>query len=308
MEGEKSPKLIFSKPMVKLLKARTNTLTDMPVAEPQPSYSEQEIEIIIDDDITIKPAPNLLNSEQLMNRILEALENKEGLSIVSVGQTEAFVMAQYTIFPENEFMRHREAYNANRGEKSGFYHRGIRFPNVAARDASVQAAHRADIIAYNTLEPNARKLTEKVFAVYGIVPKDCFEANIRRVFMFSQAEKFIEMLRNRKVLLISSLAPEVKIALEQKYQNKLDLNIVGAISIYEYEEIPRVQEEISKYDFDLCLLGAGINAVILAVHIAETYGKVAFDIGWGMKALLTDQVVTDSFITDVIGLENLFKM
>jgi hypothetical protein len=27
-------------------------------------------------------------------------------------------MAQYTIYPEQEFMRHREAYNANRGKKA----------------------------------------------------------------------------------------------------------------------------------------------------------------------------------------------
>jgi|GEM_PF-515669 len=251
---------------------------------------------------------NLMGSSQLMDMMLEALENKEPLSVVSVGQTEAFVMAQYAIYSEQEFMRHREAYNANLGQKSGFMHRGIRFPNPQARNDTVDAVRKANIIGYNTIEENARNLTEKVFAVYGIKPQLIYEANIRRVFMYSQVEKFESMLQDRKVLLIGSLAPEAKAALEMRYQDKLRLDIVGAITIFEYEEIPRVKDEISGYDFDLCLIAAGVNAVILASHIAEKYGKVAFDIGWGMQALITDQVVSDSFITDVIGLENLFRM
>jgi len=250
----------------------------------------------------------LLDSSQLMDKMLQALENKEPLSVVSVGQTEAFVMAQYGIYSEQEFMSHREAYNANLGEKSGFLHRGIRFPNPAARDEAVAATRKADIIAYNTIETNARDLTERVFSFHHIQPRMIFEANIRRVFMYSQPERFEALLRGRKLLLISSLASEAKNVLENKYSNKLGLQVVGAISIHEYDEIPRVKAEIEEYDFDLCFIAAGVNAVILAAHIAETCGKVAFDIGWGMKAIITGQVVTDSFITDVIGLENLFKM
>lgn len=250
----------------------------------------------------------LLDSARLMDMILAALANKEALSVVSVGQTEAFVMAQYTVYSEQEFMRHREAYNANLGAKSGFLHRGIRFPNIQARNDAVEAVKKAHIVAYNTIEENARRLTHRVFTAYDIHPQYVYEANIRRVFMYSQAEKFEDMLRNRRLLLVGSLAAEAKEVLERKYREKLGLDVVGAVSIFEYEEIPRVKEEIAQYDFDLCLLAAGVNAVILSSYIAEVLGQVAFDIGWGMKALITDQVVSDSFITDVIGLPNLFRM
>jgi len=271
--------------------------------------SPPNIDPVVDNAYS-NPVANaiLLDSSQLMDKILQALANNEPLSVVSVGQTEAFVMAQYGLYSEQEFMRHREAYNANLGQKSGFLHRGIRFPNPQARDDTVEAVRKAHIIGYNTIEENARRLTEQVFSVYGINPKWIYEANIRRVFMYSQAEKFESMLQNRKVLLIGSLAPEAKVALEMRYKGHSGLNIVGAIPIFEYEEIPRVKDELANCDFDLCLIAAGVNAVILASHIAEKYGKVAFDIGWGMQALITDQVVSDSFITDVIGLENLFRM
>jgi hypothetical protein len=126
--------------------------------------------------------------------------------------------------------------------------------------------------------------------------------------MFSQQEKFKEILRGRKILLISSLAAEARAQLEKDWQDTIDFEVTGAIPIFENEEIPAVKEEIAKYDFDICFLAAGVNATILAPYVAQTYQKVAFDIGWGMKSLITGSVTTDSFITDVIGLESLFKL
>lgn len=249
-----------------------------------------------------------MNSAALLDAINLALQNRQPLSVVSVGQTEAFVMAQYTIYNEQEFMSHREAYNANQGAQSGFLHRGVRFPNLPARDAAVEAVRKADIIGYNLVEPWARDFTEKVLAAYQIKPRAIFEANLRRVFMFSQKERFEAMLTGRRVLLIGSLAGEAQSALELRYKKRLGLTIAGAIPIYEFEEIPLVKKKIAAYKFDLCLLGAGVNAVILAAHIAEKHDKVAFDIGWGIKALIDGEVVRDSFINEVIGLDNLLHM
>lgn len=271
---------------------------------PKQASVEPSTDYILPDD----EENNYLSCTELMNAILDALQKGEPLSVVSVGQTEAFVMAQYTIFPEEEFMSHREAYNANLGEKSGFFHRGIRFPNVQARDDAVEAARKADIIGYNTVVQVARIFAEKVFQTYSIKPQRAFEANLRRVFMFSQAEKFEAMLQGRKILLISSLAAEAAVALHSNFRNKLDFQVTGAIPIYEYEDIPMVKQALDNYDFDLCFLAAGVNALILAPYIAEKYGKVAFDIGWGMKSFITGEIVTDDWVTDIIGIENLKKM
>jgi hypothetical protein len=256
---------------------------------------------------------NQLSSAQLMDRILESLNKKQPCSIVSVGQTEAVVIGQDMFNSDpvlQNFQTHlrRETKIANRGIKKGFYHRGIRFPNPQAQNEALEAVKAADIIGYNTLEANAKTITERVFSLYNIQPNEIFEANIRRVFMKSQKEKFKQILKDRKVLLIGSQAPQAKNSLETKYAKKLGCTIVGAIPIYEYEDIPEVKEKIDQFTFDICFLSAGTNAVILATHIAQNYGKVAFDIGSGMETFSTNEVVTDSFINEVIGLDNLMKM
>lgn len=252
--------------------------------------------------------PKQLSSRELMNRLLIALEKKRPYSVISVGQTEAFVMAQYTVFSEEEFMKHGEARRANQGKKSGFNHRGIRFPNIQARNEVVKAVREADVVGYNTLVKSGRDLTKKVFQAHKINPKLIFEANLRRVIMFSQKDKFEEMLRDKKILLISSIAPEAKKALEQRAKDRLNFQVVGALPIYEYEEISAIKKQVEKIDFDLCILAAGTNATILGPYIAKVHGKVAFDIGWGMKSFITGKVVEDMWIRSRIGLANLMKM
>jgi hypothetical protein len=254
-----------------------------------------------------------LSSAQLMDRILDSLNKKQPCSIISVGQTEAVIIGQGMFNSDpvlQNFRTHlrREAKIANKGIKKGFYHRGIRFPNPEAQKQALEAVKAADIIGYNTLEPNAKTITERVFTLYNIQPNTIFEANIRRVFMKSQEEKFKQILKGRRVLLIGSRAPQAKSSLEEKYAKDLGCTIVGAIPIYEYEDIPNVKEKLNDFTYDICFLSAGVNAVILASHIAQNYGKVAFDIGSGMETFSTDEVVTDSFINEIIGLDNLMKM
>ncbi|MED1203674.1 GT-D fold domain-containing glycosyltransferase [Heyndrickxia acidicola] len=254
-----------------------------------------------------------LTSAQLMDRILESLNQKLPCSIISVGQTEAVFMGQDRfagdpVLQNFQFHLQREAEIANSGFKEGFYHRGIRFPNPQAQQQVLEAVKAADFIGYNTLEVNAKTITERVFSLYDIEPKRVFEANIRRVFMKSHEEKFKQILKDRKVLLIGSLASQAMTSLKARYSEELGCEIVGAIPIYEYEDIPNVKQELSHFTFDICFLSAGINAVILAPYIAQNFGKVAFDIGSGMKTFITNEVVTDSFIDEVIGLDNLMNM
>lgn len=134
------------------------------------------------------------------------------------------------------------------------------------------------------------------------------ESHIRRVIMFSQQEKFRLMLANRKILLICSYADEVKDAMEKDLKNNVEFDIVGTIIIEEFEDIPRVKEELIRFDFDLCLLAAGINAVILAPYIAKTYSKVAFDLGLGMESLITRHIEFVGYLERYIALDLLMKM
>ena len=252
----------------------------------------------------------VIGSRRLLNKIIRALERGRPYSVVNVGATETFVMAQYEVLSEEQFMNHDEARVANWGVRSGFYHRGIRFPNIDARDQAVQAVRNANIVGYNTVirTMDGGLMTEKVFAAYGIEPKFVFEGYLRRIIMFSQRKKFKQMLAGRRIVLVSSVAEEARAGLNKRWKKKLGFEVVGAIPIWSYEEIEDVKKQIDQYEFDLCLLGAGTNALILADYVKRKHGKVAFDIGFGMHSLFTGSVYEDDWLRDIIGIENAMKM
>ena len=105
-----------------------------------------------------------------------------------------------------------------------------------------------------------------------------------------------------------SYANEVKEALNNNLKENLGFDIVGTIHIEEFEDIPRVKEELASYDFDLCLLAAGINAVILSPYIKKTYGKVAFDLGLGMESLISGKIEMPNYLQRFISLTELMKL
>ncbi|MFY0543715.1 GT-D fold domain-containing glycosyltransferase [Brevibacillus sp. H7] len=256
---------------------------------------------------THRPDAAQLTCSELLDKIIEALEEKKPLSVVSVGQTESFIMSQYTLYSHREILRDPETLKANEGVTTGLQHRGIRLPNKLARVEAVEAVRQADIVGYNTIIPSGA-LAEKVFEVHNIKPKYVFEAFLRRVMMYSQKEKFESMLGGRKILLISSIADQVKDSMDKNLKPKLGFDVVGSISINSFEEIPMVKEKVADYDFDLCLIAAGINAVILAPFIAQTYQKVAIDMGGGLSSLATGEMLACKWMTKRIGLDKLMGM
>lgn len=250
-----------------------------------------------------------LNTGQLMDKILHALAHRLPLSVISVGVTEAHVLAQYTVYSEALFMNHPEADVENRSTVTrGHTHRGIRFPNIEARDAAMEAVRKADIVGISIRVTRSGELTRQVFEAYGYKPTLIFEAYTRRVIMLSQQRKFYDMLRNRKVIVVCSYADEVKHALESALAEQLGFEVTGAVKINQYEDIPRVKQEISAIDFDLCLIAAGINAVILASYIASSLGKVAFDIGQGMETLITGKIEGEDWLSTQVSMSTLLEM
>jgi hypothetical protein len=255
--------------------------------------------------------PTVLSSAELMDKLLSALEHCAPLAVVSLGASESFVLAQETVLPYHTFMKHAEAHVANLGLRRGQQHRGVRFPNLNARDALAEALRKCDIIGYNLAirDIHSGLLTEKVLEYYGLWPQYTYEAYIRRVIMFSQKTKFEQMLQGKKILIISGYAGEVASAMTLALQEKLGFTITAALEIHEFEEIPRVKQEIDRLEFDLALLAAGLNAIILAAYIAGVKKKVAFDLGQGMESLITGDIQDpQGFLSQNVGIRNLMKM
>jgi hypothetical protein len=241
--------------------------------------------------------PEVLGSKQLMKKILKALESKEPLSVISIGATESYVMAQYTVLSEEQFMNHKEAISTNSGQKL----RGFQFPNVNLRDQMVKAAREADIIGYNMhlRSMKAGLMTEMVFKAYDINPDLVFEALIRRVIFFSQKKMFKEMLRNRRTVLIGNIAHETKGALISRWGRKFSFEIADCIPMRSFNEMDMVKKTLDRTKYDLCLMCAGVNSVILGPYIAKKHGKVAFDLGQGMTSLITNEVRNTGFVKRV---------
>ena len=255
--------------------------------------------------------PIVLSSGELMDKILTALDRRKPCPVVSLGASETFVLAQETVLTYRQIIRHAEAEVANKGVKRGHEHRGIRFPNLTARDDLAKALRKIDIVGINLKlhDLHSGLLTEKVLKYYNLTPTYTFEAYIRRVIMFSQKEKLEQMLKGRRIIIICGYADEVAAALNKNLRDKLRFTIVKAIKIHEFEELPRVKREIQVLDFDLALLAAGLNAIILAAYIATVKGKVAFDIGQGMESFITGQIVDENgFLSSTIGILNLLAL
>jgi hypothetical protein len=85
--------------------------------------------------------------------------------------------------------------------------------------------------------------------------------------MISQKEKFEKMLEGRKILIVCGYADEMKDTLNANLKGKLNFEVVGTVKVNQFEDIPRAKAEIAAYDFDLALLAAGTNAIILAGFI-----------------------------------------
>ncbi len=206
---------------------------------------------------------------EIITRINYCLHNQIGFSLVRIGDAENQVMAQGSIIAEDKISDIWWAEDEN--------WTGVTLPNFAARDRLLYAVRRADIVGVLHQDEAFiwRPLTEAVFTHYGIKPRQLCYAFINTYF--SKSEQFISLLQNHRLLLIGKAASNLALLLREKYR----IDIAGILTISNFSELKRVTEECKRIDFDLALISAGSNAVMLAVELAS-WGKVAIDLGRGM--------------------------
>ena len=89
---------------------------------------------------------------------------------------------------------------------------------------------------------------------------------------------FWKIIHQYRTLLISKWADDYAKRITSKYRD-LPPKIIGTVNFQHYDEIPTILKKVGKYQFDLALISAGVNAVILAPAIAKRYNKVAVDFG-----------------------------
>src|SRR5690606_16392323 len=123
--------------------------------------------------------------------------------------------------------------------------KGVRLPNIRLRDELIHSIKKADIVGiphYRDKEILAkqrylRPLTESCFEKYNISPKKLCHTFVNRHMV--EYPQFWEMLKGKKVVIISRWASDFKNLITDKYDT-LDIKFVKLIRINRYEEISKV--------------------------------------------------------------------
>lgn len=230
----------------------------------------------------------MLDLNGLLERIAAALDNKQPLSIVRIGDGENLILAQNSVWTMERVLREEWAKKANMGKK------GVTLPNLTLRNEMVSVLREADIVGIlpsgdQTIGADAylkRELTDQVFAYFNIQPRCVCHAGINR--KLAHYPGFWNILRKRKVLIITSKADELRNVLDKK---PYDLHIVQALPFSHYNDLKLVRNWLmaNPDHFDVAIIACGVNAVILAHMVRELTGKVGIDFGKGRNILLKEK-------------------
>lgn len=210
---------------------------------------------------------------EILKRIRYCLRNQVGFSLVRVGDAENQVLAQGSIYSDEDI-------NSIWWSKNEDW-TGIALPNYAARDSVIASIREADIVGvlHQSEEYEWKDLCEQAFSLYDIKPRQLCYAFIN-IYMVDHPG-FIALLKSHRVLLIGKAAPSFALFLKTIFK----IEVAGSIIISNYNDIPDVLKQTKQIDYELALISAGSNAVILSAALARQK-KVAIDLGSAMKPTL----------------------
>lgn len=203
---------------------------------------------------------------QIKERIQEALDNKQPLSIIRLGDGELLTLAHDLVL-SNEDVKAQGPF---------LRYAGVEIPNIAARNALAQSVRLAHIVGIPKLRvPNYLPLVFPVFEAHGIDYR-LLQLTFSTInYMLHTAGMLSPLLRGRRVIVIGNQARQLSQILIAE-----GLDVVEPVEqVHGVNDIARVLDEVSTRDFDIALVSAGLAAVMIAEKIATLYGKVALDFG-----------------------------
>jgi len=221
----------------------------------------------------------LVPTIQVLNRILIALKQKKAFSLVRIGDGENIVLAQNVLIRPKEILKTYWVKQSDTGRG-----KGITLPNLNLRNKMVKAIRLANLVGICRQKNDEvsvpsrykREMTNKLFDHFHLKPSNLCYVFVNRQMVSYRL--FWEMLHRYRTLLISKWATAYAEKINRDYPF-LKPRIVGCVDFTHYQKIPATLASIEKYRFDLALISAGVNSVLLAPAIAERFGKVALDFG-----------------------------
>ena len=245
--------------------------------------------------------------DDIAPRILRALADKRGFSVIRLGDAEILTLAQDTVFPtrvnvpvwgdlmaelchdpalgkgdNNEVSRWRDMMHSS----------GVAYPDLHARDLLAQAVKTADVVGIPVRNRPGRsrahlKILEGFQTVlleifkelnlnYNSTKLHLFAAEICRQYSFPAEYK-------PKVLLVGNRAGELADVMIPR-----EVRVSGVIKPVNMGNINKTMTAISNHSFDIALIGAGVAAKILSSSTAATMNRVAIDAGHLFDLLVDD--------------------
>jgi len=256
--------------------------------------------------------------DQVAQHILQALKNKQGFSLIRLGDAEILTLAQDTVFPtsvnvpawgelmaelchdphlgkgdNNEVVRWRDMMHAS----------GVDYPDLVARDRLCEAVRSASLIGIPVRNRPGRsrahmKLVEgfqtvflELLKIMNLNPKNMkFGDSALHYLLYSSGwmnkilfpANYPEICRQYSFP--ADYKPEILLVGNRagelaEIMKPHELRISGVISPVNMSNIDETMARISEHSFDIALMAAGIAAKILCPATAARMNRVAIDAG-----------------------------
>lgn len=221
------------------------------------------------------------NRDQVLGKLKNAIDNHLPLSLVRIGNGENIVLAQYSILPEEKFMK---TGTARKWPKHGA---GMKLPDIKARDEVLESLKKVDLVGILPTDDNKvktnprykRELTDQIFNYHHFYPQHTFDALLFRDLPGQW--DFWRLMKGKRIIIISKWGEKFRKKCDS-FAKQFGFNITTVYPIHNYYEIPKVLSQLDQADFDIALIAAGVGAIVLSQKISERYGKIAIDMGHGL--------------------------
>ncbi|MEK5061600.1 GT-D fold domain-containing glycosyltransferase [Paenibacillus sp. FSL H7-0326] len=217
----------------------------------------------------------ITDSVQVADEIRSALDERRSFSLVRLGDGELLTLAYGTIIASSEAH-----------ELGAFLpYAGVPLPDASVQSLLLDSIQKADYVGVPmSRRPEFQMLLFAISKHYGWSLTQNRLTNSLINYQLHHHGLLLPLLAEQRVLLIGNKAAETADRMMEQ-----GVNVVGSISpVRGFEDIERVLEQCRRYEFDICLIAAGVPAVVLCQRIASGANKVAIDIGH-----LADQMILE---------------
>lgn len=208
----------------------------------------------------------IMGTEDVVARIVYALDNGLPLSLIRLGDGELLTMAQEAVY-DIDYVRRAGPFLA---------YAGVHVPDLEARDQLVQAVRSATIVGIPLVRaPHFQHLAIQLFDHFGIPYRSMAVTHSTINYAMYLERALPRILAGRRVLIVGNQAGPLAHIMSER-----GVAVTGVVSpVNGVRDASRIVEEVAAHDFDIALVSSGIAAVVIVSRIAAEFGKVAIDFG-----------------------------